>query len=351
MGIQGLNKFLRDKYNKVHKEVSLANYRYKKVAVDTSLYMYKFKTVYGEENWLSAFIKLVLCLRKNDIHCIFVYDTIAPEEKSATREERKEKRDKLERDTFELEEEVNQYEIDGIITERLQKIINKSELPTKKLLISNSNPNSIFYLNILKQELDKKKKQVTKIDKKDFDLTRDLFTIMKVPWIYAPSEAEAYCSHLCISGLVDCVLSEDSDILAYKCPIFLSKINTSTETVIEILYEDVLKETNLTSEQFTDFCIMCGTDYNKNIPKIGPVMSFKLIKESGSIDNLDLDVSCLNHVRVRDIFTFRDKLKNIQVSYCGTPDYNKLEEFCFINNCYINLDEIKNVNKAKLVFI
>ena len=346
MGIQGLNSFLRDKFDTVHKEISLADYRYKKIAIDTSLYMFKFKTVFGDTVWLNAFINLVICLRKNDIHCLFVYDTVAPIEKTAERNERKEKRDKLERDVFDLEQEIEKYEIDSILSPKCKEIVDKN----KKVLLGGNNTR--YNLMILRQELEKKKRQVIKIESRDFDLTRALFKIMNVPYVFAPSEAEAYCSHLCISGIVDAVLSEDSDVMAYGSPVFLSKINTSTQTVIEIKYENILNQTGLTHHEFKDFCILCGTDYNKNIPKVGPVLSYKLMKEHKSIDMLEniYDISILNHKRVREIFTFSEKL-TISIPYCGTPDFKKLEEFCFVNNCRINIDEIRRVNTANIVFI
>ena len=52
----------------------------KKIAIDISLYMCKYKAIYGD-NWLYAFLKLISSLRKNEIHCVFIYDNGAPPEK------------------------------------------------------------------------------------------------------------------------------------------------------------------------------------------------------------------------------------------------------------------------------
>jgi len=352
MGIQGLNMFLKEKFPSVHKEVKLNDYQYKKVAIDTSLYMFKFKTVFGE-TWLNAFINLVCCLRKNEIHCIFIYDTVAPVEKTAERNERKERRDKLERDVLLLEEDVGRYEVDTILSERCQKLLQKIDTQKPRLLIGGSCSSKLMNLTILKQELEKKKKQAVKIDPVDFELTRQLFEIMSVPFLFAPGEAECYCSHLCISGLVDAVLTEDSDVMAYGAPVFLSKMNTSSQTVVEINFDDLLLTVDMTKEQFTDFCILCGSDYNKNIPKVGPVSAFKLIKEYKSIDKLPkdkYDTSILNHIRVRELFSFDERLTNVFVPYCGKPDYDRLEEFCFVHNCKVDIDEIRKINTPNIVF-
>lgn len=358
MGIQGLNMYLKDKFPSVHKEVSLRDFQYKKVAIDTSLYMFKFKTVFGEDGWLKAFINLVCCLRKNEIHCIFIYDTSAPVEKTAERNERKEKRDKLAQDTFDLEEDIGRYDVENVLSERCQKVLQKVEKtrPIPKLLLGGNNSNKVFNLAILREELEKKKKQAIKIEPADYELTRTLFETMNIPFMSAPEEAECFCSHLCIAGLVDAVLSEDSDVVAYGAPVFLSKINTSSETVVEVNYQDLLFTTDMTKDQFRDFCIMCGTDYNKNIPKVGPVMSFKLMQEFKSIDNLPsekYDVLILNHKRVRELFRVVDApiVPSIFIPYCGKPDYAKLEEFCFVHNCTIDIEWIKKINTPTIVMV
>ena len=81
MGIKNLHKFLRKHCPEVYTSVHLSNYAFKKVAIDISLYMFKYKTVFGD-SWLQAFVNLVACLRKNEIHCLFVYDNGCPIEKT-----------------------------------------------------------------------------------------------------------------------------------------------------------------------------------------------------------------------------------------------------------------------------
>jgi DNA-directed RNA polymerase beta' subunit len=47
----------------------------------------------------------------------------------------------------------------------------------------------------------------------------------------ATSEADNFSSHLCIYEKVDAVLSEDTDVLAYRTPIFLKKIKNSKKYI------------------------------------------------------------------------------------------------------------------------
>ena len=74
MGIKNLNTFLRKKCPQIYEEIHLSEFAFRKIAIDLSLYMCKFKSIYGDD-WIHMFVKLVQCLRKNEIQCVFVYDT------------------------------------------------------------------------------------------------------------------------------------------------------------------------------------------------------------------------------------------------------------------------------------
>ena len=108
MGIKALNPFLRKKCPEIFNEVPLSKYAYKKVAVDITLFICKYKTVCGDR-WITALINLVSCLRRNEIHCIFVYDTKSPDEKKDRIAERREHREKLSEKVEKLKEEIDNY--------------------------------------------------------------------------------------------------------------------------------------------------------------------------------------------------------------------------------------------------
>ena len=118
-----------------------------------------------------------------------------------------------------------------------------------------------------------------------------------------------------------------------------------------------LQSLDISSDQFLDLCIMCGTDYNKNIYKVGPEKAFKLLKEHGTIDDLlnksvldEASISVLKHVRVRELFRKYTK-SDVLISYCGDPDKEKLQEFIYKYNVRINLDSFyRSCAPAKLVF-
>lgn len=108
MGIHNMHKFLRDTCPEVFEEIHISEYAYKKVAIDISLYVYLFKASCGD-NWLRAFIKLVECLRKYELHCVFIYDSKASPMKDEERKERAENRRKHEERVCKLEEAIEKF--------------------------------------------------------------------------------------------------------------------------------------------------------------------------------------------------------------------------------------------------
>jgi 5'-3' exonuclease len=194
--------------------------------------------------------------------------------------------------------------------------------------------------------IEKRRQQLFSISPADFALTRELFDVLKVPYYTAPMEAETTCVDLCKRGLVDTVLTEDTDVLAYGVPFFLSKLDLSTGRCVRVIHADLIATLELQESEFLDFCIMCGTDYNKNIPKVGPAKSFALIETHRNIEaiaiNTSHDVGILNHVRTRELFTgYKQFPEGKRIPFCGRPDLREIEVFLFRNNIRMNTEAIK----------
>ena len=347
MGINNLHPFLRKTCPEIYETIHISEYAFKKIAVDTSLYLCKFKAICGDK-WLSAFVNLVSCLRRNEIHCVFIYDTGCVPEKEGERAERRQQQDKNKQTVAELDIAYNIYETTGEIPIILQDLYSKLKAKEDKDIIKSflrkDKIDSKIDMQLVKDRIEKSRGQILDISKDDFELTKELFDILNIPYILAPLEAETMAADLCKRGLIDAVLTEDTDVLAYSCPIFLSKINTSDDTCVRIYHDNILKSLDILDAQFLDFCILLGCDYNKNIPKIGSQTSFKLLKEHGTIDdiviNTKIDVSILNYIRTRDIFINYPKADITQIRYCGAPDLKKLEEFMIKTGLSVNFENL-----------
>lgn len=337
MGIKDLNKFLRKNCPEVFKEVSLSEFQYTKCAVDISLFIFKYKTIFGDDDWLSAIVNLVCCFKRNQIHACFIYDTGAPVEKQQERQERREKRDKLDEKIKELEQSLEKAKATGDIDEILTSLI-KSDSKASLLRAKTS----VNFVQI-EEEIQRIKRQSVHLTQKDFDDTKKILELLGVPYFQATMEAETTCADLCINGKVGAVVSEDTDVLAYGCPTFLTKINTLTDTCVVIDYSNVIESLKITSDQFLDLCIMCGTDYNKNIFKIGPEKAFKLIKQYKNIEDIGksgIDITCLNHIRGRQLFRDYERFTD-KIPYCKPTDFISFNTFLFVNNIKFSIDKIK----------
>jgi len=345
MGIKNLNKFIKTKFPSAIIDIDLENLRFKKIAVDTSLYLYKYKALNGGE-WIISFIDLICCLKELNIHPTFVFDGKPPAEKCLEKDKRSSARDKLENTIIELEIDYNEYINTGILSENLKKFYKEHSKNTRLLGKDKIND------NLLEKLVNSKKNQLINVTKDDIILLKKVLNLMGINYITAVSEAEKTCAKLCIDNKVDAVLSEDTDLIPYGTPYILNKINIYNKTVKAIDFKVLLETINFTHEQMIDFCIMCGTDYNNNIPKIGNAGAFKLIEKHKNIDNIpDLEnIELLKHNTVRNLFNNFDECDSPNIEYSKKPDFENLTNLFSLNNIDYPIIKIQKKFSSKIIF-
>lgn len=343
MGIKSLHKLLRKHAEESYTKIHLSEFAFKKIAIDMSLYMCKYKAICGDA-WITAIVNLVTCLRENEVHCVFIYDGKAVDDKDEEKQRRCLEREKRENVVMELEDSLDIYYKTGEISDVLVELYDKiKDKPFQQRLLSNIPKGTSINIQIVENEIRKKRSQLLNISKSDYDMTREMFDILSIPYFTAPSEAETMCADLCKRGLVHAVLSEDTDVLAYGANILLTEIDPFKHTCVKIEHDVLLRSIDLDYESFLDLCIMCGTDYNKNITGIGPEKAYKLILKHQNIDKISqnepIDVSVLKHKRVREIFT-EYVHTDIVIPYCGAPSMDKLHDFFEKKDIKVNTQRI-----------
>jgi|SRR6185437_847057 len=100
--------------------------------------------------------------------------------------------------------------------------------------------------------------------------------------IIAPDEAERLACDMAINGKADYVYSNDSDCLALSCPVVI--FDESGGLLKMYRHSTILRCLGLTSEQFRDFCILLGTDYNDRMKS--PEDAYTSIKTYGSLEEI-----------------------------------------------------------------
>ena len=342
MGIRNLHKFLGKHAPHVYVPTSLDRYQFRTIAVDVNLYLYRFKASH-RNRWLTAFLNMVTLLRKHRIRAIFVYDTKAPAEKYDKQQERKSRKSNVEKQAYDLRMALSEYQQTG---ECDQILVHASQKRKLKRLLSPQTLAQQIDVSAIEQEIQHLETQVVSVTRADVRTTKDLLDLLSVEYYDSPNEAETLCAHMCVQGKVDAVLSNDTDVLVYGTPVFLSNLHMGNENCTEIRFTEVLQALDITHKQFIDFCIMCGTDYNKNIYNVGPEKAFKMIREVHDIDHLDerYDASILNHVRVREIFGLSPDLPDIgEHAKRSEIDWNRFDEFAFRYNLFVDKSALRDV--------
>lgn len=337
MGIQGLTPFLKKFAPSAFSTVYLSNFTKRKIAVDISLFLYKYKVVYGEQ-WLSGILQMLTLLRSFSIHPIIIFDGEAPVEKMEEQQNRRAAREERVQKYNTLTNCLEQFNTSGTISTELQEFHDKQAVKF--------GVNSTFDVDLVTSQLDRLKNQTVRIYFSDIELVQNLMSIMCIPYFQAPSEAEGMCAWLCKNNLVDAVLTEDTDVLAYGANKFLSKLNLTNSTCVQVDYNEILSKLNLTKNQFTDFCILCGCDYNQRVKGLGPVRAYKMLLKHQDIPNMiqenpKIDFSSLKHTRVKEMFTIPcsetiEQLVRVKNMKCGRPNYEELSLFMYNNNCMVH---------------
>ena len=105
-----------------------------------------------------------------------------------------------------------------------------------------------------------------------------------IPFLVAPYEADAQMARMAHTGIVDLVITEDSDTLVYGCPRVLFKIDFNANQGQEIqLMRDLGKNKspsfrNWTHDMFVFMCILSGCDYCDGIQGIGIKLAHKVVR-------------------------------------------------------------------------
>jgi 5'-3' exonuclease len=357
MGIKNLSQFLKKR--EVHETIHIATLKYTKIAIDTPMFLFKFKGVCDPSSfdWLGCFITFIAFLRKWDIHPIFVFEGKAPPEKAPAQEGRREQRQKMTDKTDSLERDLNAYVGTGTITDLLKQTMEKLKFKNNKSLLAKktlTRSKTFIDVEIIKEEIARRKRYEISITPEDIVILKELFDLMGVSWIQSNGEAETDCVSMFYDGVVDYVVSEDTDVLAYFNPFgekdlkAIINFNTNDLTFTQVSKFKVLDALDLTSESFRDFCIMCGTDYNKNIFRVGVETSYKLICHNYLIESVPLDTTILNHIRVRKIFEVTPNHSlHEKVKWCRLPQSEFIDELSvFVFTYNLRHIDVQNIFKA-----
>ncbi|CZR57712.1 probable DNA repair endonuclease rad2 [Phialocephala subalpina] len=258
MGIKQLFQIIKEECPDSYKEGEIKNQFGRKVAIDASMSIYSFLIAVrsggemltnedGETtSHLMGMFYRTLRIVDNGIKPVYVFDGAPPKLKSG--------------------ELAKRFQRKATATEGLEEA---KETGTA-------------------EDVEKFSRRTVRVTREHNAECQRLLKLMGVPYIIAPTEAEAQCAVLARAGKVYAAASEDMDTLCFDSPVLLRHLTFSEqrkEPIQEIFLEKVLSGLNMERKQFVDLCILLGCDYLDPIPKIGPHTALKLIREYGDLES------------------------------------------------------------------
>ena len=113
---------------------------------------------------------------------------------------------------------------------------------------------------------------------------QQLLTLFGLPYITAPMEAEAQCAELVRLGLVDGIVTDDSDTFLFGGTRVYKNMFNAAKFVECYLLSDLASEFSLTRDKLIAIAQLLGSDYTAGIPGIGPVTALEMLGEFASLD-------------------------------------------------------------------
>ncbi|KAI0826903.1 PIN domain-like protein [Trametes gibbosa] len=257
MGIKGLTALLAEHAPKAFQEHEIKTLFGRKVAIDASMSIYQFLIAVRQKDGelltndagettshLMGLFYRTIRMVENGIKPAYVFDGKPPELKAGVLSKRFERRE-------EAKEEGEEAKETGTV-----------------------------------EDVDRFSRRTVKVTREHNEECRRLLGLMGIPFVVAPSEAEAQCAELARGGKVYAAGSEDMDTLTFGAPIIYRHLTFSEARktpISEINLQKALEGLEMNMSQFTELCILLGCDYLEPIKGVGPKSALKLIREHGSL--------------------------------------------------------------------
>lgn len=118
----------------------------------------------------------------------------------------------------------------------------------------------------------------------------DMLDRLKVRYVVAPYEADAQLAHMEKKGIIDAVISEDSDLLVYGIKRLWTKMDAQGY-FIEMRRDQFHFSRSVDLSALSDYELRClaiinGCDYSPGLPGIGLIKGYPLVRGISSIEEL-----------------------------------------------------------------
>ena len=113
---------------------------------------------------------------------------------------------------------------------------------------------------------------------------QQLLKLFGLPYITAPMEAEAQCAELVNLGIVDGIVTDDSDVFLFGGTRVYKNMFNQAKFVECYLSSDLEKEYSLDRQKLIRIAHLLGSDYTEGLPNVGPVTALEILSEFETLE-------------------------------------------------------------------
>lgn len=255
MGIQGFYPYVQKHCNAMElvDPQSLAG---KRIGIDVAILLHRAKASCSDEwGYLPYIAERAYWLRQKNIHALFMFDGEHPDEKAEENTRRSQARTSQDEKKMLLESQLEEAQCDDE-AERLRELI------------------------------EKKARSCMRVTRCDIQRSRQLLECMGFACYQAEGEAERDLAVLQCNGLIDEIVTEDSDALVVGARsilrYFWDHYSTMGRIPERVKTEDILNGLGLTAEEMRLVGCMAGCDFAPKLPGVGFAKALKAVKKCGA---------------------------------------------------------------------
>ena len=109
------------------------------------------------------------------------------------------------------------------------------------------------------------------------DQCRELLRLFGIPYITSPSEADCQCAQLELSGLVDGIISDDSDVFLFGAQNVYRHAFTVGKNMEYYSMADIQRKTSFDREDLISLALLLGADYTLGVTGVGVVHAVEIL--------------------------------------------------------------------------
>lgn len=225
--------------------------------------------------------------------------------------------------------------------------------------------------NLSEEDKIKYFKRTVSISKKQIEECKELLSLMGIPYVEAPEEADSQCAYLVKTGIACGVLTEDMDILTFGANTIYKNLTSYKKDNLQIDLSDILQTLEINYEQFVELCILFGCDYNEHIRDSDPNLIYRYYKTH---KNIETTISHMRSdmIKIADIPNYAiyknyflnppintitseqvnlnkpdlEKLEKLLVSKYGLVKIKIIGKLNFLNSFYVQDNNCENLEQT-----